>query len=172
MGAQRTTYFLQLPYRFGIPLMVLSGTLHWLVSQSIFLMAIDYYGPFDGTSNAKVTYVPSTLRLIKARKPGDGYKTLGFSPSAIISVIVLGGLMVIAMVAVGYVPYKRGMTLAGSCSLAISAACHGVGVESGGDTTATEKLQWGVVGKDMEGVGHCAFSAGEVDTPVEGEVYS
>ncbi|KAH7348020.1 hypothetical protein BKA66DRAFT_309730 [Pyrenochaeta sp. MPI-SDFR-AT-0127] len=172
IGAQRSTYFLQLPYRFGTPLMILSGTLHWLVSQSIFLIAIDYYGPFDHTSNAPMSPTPYTQKISKARISGDGYKTLGFSPSAIISVIVLGGVMVIAMVVVGYVPYKRGMTLAGSCSLAISAACHGLETERGGDTIAAEKLQWGVVGKHMEGVGHCAFSAREVGTPVEGEVYS
>jgi hypothetical protein len=47
-GAQRSTYFLQLPYRFALPLMVLSGLLHWLVSQSIFLVAIDVY-THDGT---------------------------------------------------------------------------------------------------------------------------
>ena len=30
--AQRSTYFLQLPYRIAIPLMVFSGILHWMVS--------------------------------------------------------------------------------------------------------------------------------------------
>ncbi|KAF2834550.1 hypothetical protein M501DRAFT_1000189 [Patellaria atrata CBS 101060] len=32
---QRGTYFLQVPYRYGIPLMIISILLHWLVSQSI-----------------------------------------------------------------------------------------------------------------------------------------
>jgi hypothetical protein len=40
-ASQRSTYFLSLPYRFALPLMVVSGTLHWLVSQSIFLVAIE-----------------------------------------------------------------------------------------------------------------------------------
>jgi hypothetical protein len=31
-GAQCTTYFLQLPYRFAVPLMASSGILHWLCS--------------------------------------------------------------------------------------------------------------------------------------------
>ncbi|KAF2175728.1 hypothetical protein K469DRAFT_743214 [Zopfia rhizophila CBS 207.26] len=47
-GEQRSTYFLQLPYRFALPLMVLSGVLHWLVSQSIFLVSIDLYD-FQGS---------------------------------------------------------------------------------------------------------------------------
>jgi hypothetical protein len=42
-GQQRSANFLQLPYRFGIPLVILSGTLHWLVFQSIFVVAIDVY---------------------------------------------------------------------------------------------------------------------------------
>ena len=39
VGAQRSTYRLQLPYKYGIPLTVLSGTLHWLVSQSLCLQS-------------------------------------------------------------------------------------------------------------------------------------
>ncbi|KAI4956912.1 hypothetical protein J4E86_005384 [Alternaria arbusti] len=159
-GAQRSTYFLQLPYRFGIPLMVLSGTLHWLVSQSIFLIAIDFYDPFG--------------------KPGTGsdasnmpfdYKTLGYSPPAIISVIVLGGLMVISIVAFGYTPYARGMPLAGSCSMAISAACHPTEQVGSGQNIAEKKLQWGVVSTGADGLGHCAFSAENVGAVVEGKMY-
>lgn len=42
-SSQRSSYFLQLPYRFAIPIMLLSGVLHWLVSQSIFLVAVETY---------------------------------------------------------------------------------------------------------------------------------
>ncbi|KAF3038923.1 hypothetical protein E8E11_002030 [Didymella keratinophila] len=42
-GVQRSTYFLQLPYRVGLPLMIVSATLHWLVSQSIFLVSINTF---------------------------------------------------------------------------------------------------------------------------------
>ncbi|KAF3005003.1 hypothetical protein E8E13_008650 [Curvularia kusanoi] len=44
-GNQRSTYFLSLPYRFAVPLMVVSALLHWLVSQSIFLVAIEVRPP-------------------------------------------------------------------------------------------------------------------------------
>ncbi|EAT83304.2 hypothetical protein SNOG_09112 [Parastagonospora nodorum SN15] len=37
-GKQRSTYFLQLPYRLAIPFMFVSGFLHWIVSQSFFLL--------------------------------------------------------------------------------------------------------------------------------------
>jgi len=159
-GAQRSTYFLQLPYRFGIPLMLLSGTLHWLVSQSIFLIAIDFYDPFGK---------PGTGDDV-ANMPFD-YKTLGYSPPAIISVIVLGGIMVISIVAFGYTPYKRGMPIAGSCSIAISAACHPTEQAGSAENIAEKKLQWGVVSTGTDRLGHCAFSAEDVGAVVEGKMY-
>ncbi|KAF7195075.1 hypothetical protein HII31_03543, partial [Pseudocercospora fuligena] len=39
-GKQRSTYFLSLPYRYSIPLLVGSMVLHWLISQSFFLARI------------------------------------------------------------------------------------------------------------------------------------
>lgn len=138
--------------------MILSGTLHWLVSQSIFLIAIDYY---DAIGNPG-------LEVIYSQAATD-YKTLGFSPSAIISVIVMGSLMVISIIGFGFVPYKRGMPLAGSCSMAISAACH---VDEHGTMAATQQLQWGVVSKSLDGIGHCAFSTEEVEALVDGETYA
>ena len=42
---QRSTYWLQIPYTYAIPLMTLSGLLHWLTSQSIFLAVIEISDP-------------------------------------------------------------------------------------------------------------------------------
>jgi hypothetical protein len=175
-GAQQASYFLQLPYRFGVPLMLLSGTLHWLVSQSIFLVAIDFYdydGKFGGYDYG------GKFNSAKYNGPdGNGsikydLKTCGYSPIAIITVFVLGGFMIIAMVAFGFIWYNGGMTLAGNCSMAISAACHlDKEIDGDGEVTAMEKLQWGVVSVSEDGVGHCSFSAKEVRTPVKGEVYA
>jgi hypothetical protein len=156
-GEQRSTYFLQLPYRFSIPIIALSGTLHWLVSQSIFLVAIDYY---DDKGNP----VPESIYL---SPNSSGYRTLGYSPIAIISVIVMGGVTVMSVVGFGFVPYKRGMTLAGSCSTVISAVCHTVDE----DRAAEMKLQWGVFSIDGDGVGHCTFSSKEVKATSKGEIY-
>lgn len=154
-GRQRSTYFLQLPYRFAIPLMALSGTLHWLVSQSIFLVAIDYYDSHGSP-------VPADSIFSE-----QGYKTLGFSPIAVLSAIVLGGVAVGLVIGFGFMPYTSGIPLAGSCSAAMSAACHTIDE----DGIAEMKLQWGVVSADYEGFGHCAFSSGEVRRPSKGEVY-
>ncbi|KAF2476761.1 uncharacterized protein BDR25DRAFT_375874 [Lindgomyces ingoldianus] len=45
-GAQRSTYFLQLPYRYAVPLMVFSTVIHWLASQSIFVVSVELYNMF------------------------------------------------------------------------------------------------------------------------------
>jgi hypothetical protein len=164
-GTQRAAYFLSLPYRFGLPLMLLSGVLHWLVSQAIFLVSIDFY-THDGTPSAYAWSSSGYVRVFD-------FKTCGFSPIAIVSVIVLGGLMIVGIFAFSFVPYDRGMTLAGSCSIAISAACHlDKEVDIDGEVAAIEKLQWGVVSVGDNGVGPCAFSSQDVEVPVKGELYA
>lgn len=42
-GQQRSTYYLQLPYRYVIPLMILLVAMHFLTSQSIFLARLQYW---------------------------------------------------------------------------------------------------------------------------------
>ncbi|KAF2626657.1 hypothetical protein BU25DRAFT_411632 [Macroventuria anomochaeta] len=152
-GLQRSTYFLQLPYRFGVPLVVLSGTLHWLVSQSIFVVAMDEYNRYG-------LYQSAT-------------NMCGYSPIAMLVVIILGVFMVAAVVSFGYIPYKTGMPLAGSCSLAISAACHPAQYPEAKDGALSEqKVQWGVVSTGVDGIGHCAFSSNEVEPLVDGRMYA
>jgi hypothetical protein len=161
-GAQRSTYFLQLPYRFGLPLVLLSGTLHWLVSQSIFVVALDVYDEYGdlNTMSVGVEWDAPT-------------KTCGYSPVAMLGVAILGFLMVTTVIGVGYIPYKGGMPLAGSSSLAISAACHPEKHYETGDTVLSEqKLQWGVVSTSLDGIGHCAFTNKDVGPLVKGCMYA
>lgn len=161
-GAQRSTYFLQLPYRFGIPLVLGSGTLHWLVSQSIFVVALDLYDQYEGLDNSAVGCAANAVT-----------KTCGYSPIAMLAVVIVGIFMVLAVIAFGYVPYKRGISLVGSCSLAISAACHPGQYSADGNASLSEqKLQWGVVSTTVDGIGHCAFSSREVEPVVKGRMYA
>jgi hypothetical protein len=151
--------------------MVLSVTLHWLVSQSIFLVAIELYevnGDLYEVNGDLRVFDSNSVRLFDSQ---SDLKTLGYSPLAIIAVLALGGLMVISMVAFGYIPYKRGMPLAGTCSLAISAACHPTEQVEGDENIAEKMLQWGVVSIGDDEIGHCAFSADEVGAVVKGKLY-
>ena len=150
-GHQRSTYRLQLPYKYGIPLTVLSGTLHWLVSQSLFLARV---AAFD--SNEEYTY--------------DSLSTVGYSCIAIITVIILGSIVVALGILNGFRKYRPGMPLVGSCSAAISAACHQPREDV---DAATLPLLWGAVNGQEDGaIGHCCLTSFGTSPPVEGKLYA
>lgn len=157
-GAQRSTYFLQLPYRLGVPLLACAAGLHWLVSQSIFVAKVDGVDP---------TGVPQDVGW------GSGAVTCGYSPLGIV-VTVVAALVLVGFVGVlGARRLRPGMPMAGSCSVAIAAACH---VPKG--TSALLPVMWGVIPEveeerdDGVKVGHCAFSNERVGIPIEGRLYS
>lgn len=72
MGIQRSSYFISLPLRYGIPLYTTAGLMHWLISQSLFLAritAIDPDGQDDSTySFSTCGYSPFAI-FISKRKP-------------------------------------------------------------------------------------------------------
>lgn len=148
VGTQRSTYWLQLPYTYGIALLVTSATLHWLVSQSILLQLFE------------ITHTEE-----------NSFKTLsscGYSPIAIITAIPLGSILVLIVLLNGCRRYKSNMPLAGSCNAAISAACH----RPQGDTEAAVlPLLWGAVSSENR-IGHRFFTSFEVSPPVEGMAYA
>ena len=150
-GSQRSTYRLQLPYKYVIPLCVISTVLHWLVSRSLFLARVTLYTR-DGQED-----------------PGESISTIGYSCIPLLIVIILGSVTVLAGILNGFRRYKPGVPLVGSCSAAISAACH-LPEE---DVHASEKpVLWGVVSRKEGGVGHCSFTSLKAEAPVEGESYA
>ena len=153
VGAQRSTYYLQLPYTYAVPLILASGLMHWFISQSFYLLSVD----FSGSSHSEIR----------------SFDTCGYSAIAIIFGLGLAGLMLIVIFVNGFRRLTFEIPRVGSCSTAISAACHPAA--EGQD--AAMPLQWGVVlaahdRQMMESdVGHCSFSCGEVLPLVEGEKY-
>ena len=152
-GAQRSTYFLQLPYRYSIVLLITSTLLHWFVSQSLFLARVNvFYASGELDSSASIA-------------------TIGYSVVPLLVVLILGSVTVAMGLLNGCRRYRPGIPLAGSCSAAISAACHAPDE----DVDAVEKpLLWGAgFGKEKDGaVGHCSFTSLEAEMPVEGKDYS
>lgn len=148
-GLQRSTYYLQLPYMYSIPLLVSSGVLHWLISQSIFL--------------ARVTSFSSHW----SEDHSEDISTTGYSCIAIIFVIVVGTIMVIAGILNGFRSFKPGMPLVGYCSAAIGAACHAPPEDV---DAAVLRVMWGVVSKSASGVGYYAFSSKDFSLPREGRL--
>lgn len=151
-GQQRSTYFLQLPYRWSIPLLAMSILIHWMLSQSIFLVAVEQ----------------SEWNLIEIN--------CGYSPVAIICVILASLVLVVAVVVTGCLYLPTSIPVVGSCSLAIAAACHHhEGIPQPEASLAA--LRWGVMKRhdhegDENGIGHCGFSAEYVEEPQEGVQYS
>lgn len=155
-GGQRSTYRLQLPYRYGVPLLIGSSALHWFVSQSIFLARVNVLD----SAGDEVTH--------------ESISTCGYSPMAMIFVIILGSIVVLLGIANGFRKARVGMPLAGSCSAAISAACHPPETDV---DASMKRVMWGVVNKESfkhldESVGHCSFTSFKVEAPIEGNLYA
>ncbi|KAH7336430.1 hypothetical protein BKA65DRAFT_538551 [Rhexocercosporidium sp. MPI-PUGE-AT-0058] len=188
-GAQRTAYYLQLPFTYGIPLILLSITLHWFVSQSIFLVLIDI----------------SRWTAIKQYQ-GFGYRQdlteCGYSPIALFFVIIISIFALLGGILLGFRRLSGDVPLAGGCSLVISAACHPSSTDRGGlGTHSISEVQWGVIAVDQSSVTtsmlvgnkqtdsgtittsdmteagdsqhqkHCTFSSDFVEPPEEGASY-
>lgn len=155
-GEQVSQHFLQLPFMYSIPLMIIMIVLHWLVSQSLFLTLIAHY-----------RYVPGS-------PPSGGdveYSGLGYSAYGIFLSLVVGALMILALwLYAAILRYPRAMPLARCNSAAISAACH----RHDWDTDAARKrVRWGSIGTDPStGVAHASFSSGPVDELLPGQLYA
>lgn len=156
VGQQRSTYWLNVPFRYAIPIILVSLLFHWLASQSIFLVYIMITDPHT-------------------RAVFDEISTCGYSPMAIILTTVVAILIAICGVSLGYLRYPAGMPLASSCSAVISAACHPTAKEV---NPSLYPVQWGVVSyrreiyDDEEPVGHCSFSSEPVEYPIIGKLYA
>lgn len=149
-GQQRTTYWLQVPYAYGVPLIAASATLHWLISQAVFLVRVEQYDrgrPYVNTS------------------------AVGLSPAPMLVVVGLGSCITVVAVAMGFRKLEgKAMPVAASCSLALAAAAHRP--EGDGDA-AVLPVKWGEV-VEMGGgdLGHCCFTSYEVDDVVPGRKYA
>lgn len=159
-GQQRSTYWLHLPYRYGIPLMTASMIMHWLISQSIFLARIQ----------RRTVTTPNEVDM-----KHNSAVTCAYSIMPVIFSITLGCTMLIVLFVLALVRRLPGdMPLIGSNSAVISAACHGVESD---ENAAVRPLMWGVTNEgegegEGEGAGHCSFSSAAVGIPAQGRRYA
>lgn len=80
-GQQRAIYWLQLPFKYSIPLIATSATLHWLISQALFLIRIDpQVGP-QGND--------------------DSWTSVRSSPAPMVGIICVGGCVAVLAIALG-----------------------------------------------------------------------
>lgn len=132
------------------------ATLHWLISQAIFLVKIDLYD------------VNGSLLEIA---PNEGSTSaVGYLPLAILLAIILGILLLLALVVLSFRKFKPGIPLVGSCSLAIAATCG----NTRENDAALKPLKYGVLttkDPDLNGRKYVGFSQYEVGPLVDGVEY-
>lgn len=120
-GAQRASHFLQLPWRYGVPLSAASTLLHWLASQSVFTVSLvdggdaGEAGAGDGGGSEGGTMRGDQL---------DRFFGCGFSPLAMALLLVALLALLACLLAAALPRFKTGMPVVGSCSAAIAAACR------------------------------------------------
>jgi hypothetical protein len=149
-GAQRSEYFLGLPYRYALSFMLLAGIMHWLCSQSFFFVSIFEASAVSG-ENRNDTSASDSKEVL----------TLGYSPFAIIVLAVLVVVMYAVVITCGLRRLPTKMPLSGSCSAVLSAMCHQPASENG-DEAVLRPLMWGVSSEHGQyGVGtvECSFSS-------------
>ena len=157
-GQQRSTYWLNVPFRFAIPKTIMFGLFLWLTSQSLFAVQI------------------TTTALSRDPAKNRGISTCGFSPRAIILTTLLGIFLAFIGFVMGSFRFPFGIPMASSCSAAISAGCH----PPPDDVDASLRpVQWGAIPRDPLGyaeaqhsVGHCTFTSFPVQSPVPGLLYA
>ncbi|KAM3071463.1 hypothetical protein ACMFMF_007935 [Clarireedia jacksonii] len=122
-GKQQSRYYLSLPYRYAVPIILLSGILHWLVSESLFLIRITAMRGDDIVEGASVSAM--------------GYSALALFLAFLTCFVMLAFIYSKALRRVG-----SEIPMVGSCSAAISAACH---VSNDEGDISTIPIQWGAV---------------------------
>ncbi|KAI1425180.1 hypothetical protein F5Y12DRAFT_796175 [Xylaria sp. FL1777] len=143
VGIQRSSYFISLPLRYGIPLNLFSAVFHWLISQSYFLARITAVLP-----NGKEDY-------------GNSFSTLGYSPYAMIITGIIAFINLMIIVLIGCRRYDGTMSMVSTNSMAISSACHALPEDR--EYGHQLPLQWGVVEIGEDGIGHCSFTTAPSD---------
>lgn len=155
---QKSTYWLNVSYKYGIPMQTVYMLLHWLISQSFFPILVTS-APGDSRKN-KFHYV------------------IGLSDLALFCFSVLMGLTWIFMAGMAFRKFKSWMPLVGSCSAAISAACHPPMGENL-DALPLGLVKWGETRTPPtwmrefdEQHGHCSFTSLGTSNPSQGRLYA
>ena len=156
-GKQRTTRFFTMPMRYALPLMACSTALHWLCSQSFFMVR------FDGVdAHGRVDDRDQLVRL-------------GYSATGVIALIAVSFAMLVVTVCMASVRRLNSPLGETSMSVVLSAACHGNRHEP---ALWIREVQWGVVASEGEvdrsgiQVEHCAFTTEFAGQLVTGRIYA
>ncbi|KAF4479188.1 hypothetical protein CGGC5_v012111 [Colletotrichum fructicola Nara gc5] len=115
-GLQTSTYRLQLPYKYSIPMIILSAIGHWLLSNAVFIIVSQgsYYVDGDGIGSSSD---PTSLS-------SDAVVSIGTASLPVLVLTILGLIALLLPILLSRRVLPGYMPIVGSNSLAISAACH------------------------------------------------
>lgn len=157
VGIQRSSYFISVPFRYGIPLTLFSALFHWLISQTFFLARITALRPDGledyGNTFSTMGYSPFAMIISETSYPLLQYlRANTYRPAALIVGFVNVGVIIL----LGCRKYDGTMRMASTNSMAISAACHCPAEDR--EFGYQLPIQWGVVEIGEDGIGHCTFT--------------
>jgi hypothetical protein len=166
-GNQRSTWLFGAPPAWGFLLLSFLTALHWLLSQSIFIVQITVFDK-DGKPYLYNSDVDDITQSV--------FSNCGYSPIAIICATLASGILLLSAIIFCWRRFPEGAPpVVGTCSAAISAACHPI-------EKTPEMLygsfRWGANGGFSNGVGHCAlvpaeiWNAGRAVPPLPGHTYA
>jgi hypothetical protein len=176
-GQQRSTYFLQPPYRYALPLLCFSVLLHWLASQSLAVVSVELYSMFGVYDSTRYCDHKSS----QFSTPDGGhfdifcgndlitlsYAPLGILLSPIVAVVLTTGLFLLGR------RKPSPMPVVGSCSAAIAASCHARPSEQ---APPEKPLRWGAftqgVDQQHSNIGHYRLSSDNVEQPAMHALYT
>ncbi|KAF3763462.1 hypothetical protein M406DRAFT_74077 [Cryphonectria parasitica EP155] len=116
-GSQTSSYRLQLPYRYSLPLLGVSIGLHWILSNAIFIYIVE--GNFWDSS-----YISYSFDLQELGVSEDALVAMGVSGLALLIMTLVSALLCCIPIAFSYRKVPGTMVAGGSNSLVLSAACH------------------------------------------------
>ena len=182
-GAQRSSFWLQVPSRYSVPLLLFSTATHFLISQAIFLSRISF---LDFLGRPSERFGGLGYGNMYGAHPGQLLAATYFSP-AILAVLIISVAAFFSLLLIASKRLPGNMVMAAGSSAVIAAACHrcddgaGTVLEQGPkrdneDEIATKALKWGDVHsmlQDHENTicRHLEFSTGDVTEPVQGVRY-
>lgn len=129
-GTQKSTHFLNLPFRYALPLISVSGLLHWFMSQTLYLANISVINRDNEIPNV------------------DEITTVAYAPAGMVGLFVVAIIMVFVLVANSFRYFGGQMPIVGSNSAAISAACHVQMPERRRRELVLRRIAWGEVPSD------------------------
>ncbi|RAL12545.1 uncharacterized protein BO97DRAFT_451934 [Aspergillus homomorphus CBS 101889] len=153
-GQQRSTFYLAIPYRYSLPLLLTFTLIHFFISEGLFYVQIL---PYDLAGQPLEAAVLMTCAV----------STIPLEIAMFLTIIILLVIWVLS----GRRHKCRAMPFAIGCSVAISAACHPPPGDAG---AAFKPVMWGAVkdGEDPAVASHCCFTSLEVTEPLEDHLYA